>query len=54
MGEGTGELLGRKDRCRGRIYHMTSDISFKKVRPFARNEEKGVEKRYGVVIVRGS
>lgn len=25
-------------------YHRTSDISLKKVRPFARNEEKGEEK----------
>lgn len=32
MGECTGELPCREDRCYGRIYHMTSDILFKKVR----------------------
>lgn len=48
MGKGTGELPAREDRCWERIFHMTSDISLRKVRPFARTAEKeGGEKMGG-------
>lgn len=40
-----GELPGREDRCWGKIYHVTSDISLKRENPFARNEEKGERRK---------